>query len=174
MPIRKHLLSLSAICLCSISSIADAYQPPRMNVVVRFELQNMPFRQEVVTDDETARLDAFLDDIKVMSTNAFIISGHTDRLEAASTQDLAERRAAAVRDYMVEKGVDPKRIFWEGRPFDETPAESGRCADHLGARELIQCLGASRRVTIEVTGSVYKVPYYQHRLRKYLSTPDPM
>ena len=51
------------------------------------------------------------------------IEGHTDsRGSASANKALSERRAAAVRDYLVDKGVEAERLesegFGEERPLD--------------------------------------------------------
>ncbi len=51
-----------------------------------------------------------------VEVGAVIVSGHTDRLEAAGgNKALSEQRAKAVTDYLVGKGVSQKLIFWEGK-----------------------------------------------------------
>jgi len=53
---------------------------------------------------------------RAVQVGAVIVSGHTDRLEAAAgNKALSEQRAAAAKDYLVSKGLDQKLIFWEGK-----------------------------------------------------------
>lgn len=53
---------------------------------------------------------------RAVRVGAIIVSGHTDRLEAAAgNKALSEQRAAAVKDYLISKGADEKAIFWEGK-----------------------------------------------------------
>ena len=56
-------------------------------------------------------------DTRATNVSSIIVTGHTDRVEAAdrANADLDEKRAVAVRDYLVSKGVDTKLIFWEGK-----------------------------------------------------------
>ena len=59
------------------------------------------------------------------------ISGHTDsRGSEAYNQDLSERRAQSVRDYLVEHGVAAERLSAEGlgesQPADSNESEAGR------------------------------------------------
>ncbi|HSQ02453.1 MAG TPA: OmpA family protein, partial [Burkholderiales bacterium] len=55
-----------------------------------------------------------------VEVGSVIVSGYTDRLEAAKGNDaLSEQRAKAVKDYLVSKGVDQKVIFWEGKGAKE-------------------------------------------------------
>lgn len=47
---------------------------------------------------------------------SIIITGHSDKLESGpENYALSEKRAEAVRDYLVSKGLDQKLMFWEGR-----------------------------------------------------------
>ena len=47
---------------------------------------------------------------------SIIITGHSDKLESGpENYTLSEKRAEAVRDYLVSKGMDQKLMFWEGR-----------------------------------------------------------
>jgi outer membrane protein OmpA-like peptidoglycan-associated protein len=76
-----------------------------------------------------------------------IVSGHSDRLGATDyNREISEKRAEAVRDYLVEKGVDAERIELYG--YGQTvPVKS--CREEQGA-SLIECLAPNRRVVVEV------------------------
>lgn len=83
--------------------------------------------------------------------NAVIVTGHTDRLGSqAYNQKLSEKRAEAVRAYLVSKGVKPDSIDTMGA--GKTQPIKG-CDDKLGRKKLIECLAPNRRVTIDVKGS---------------------
>jgi outer membrane protein OmpA-like peptidoglycan-associated protein len=65
---------------------------------------------------------------------AIVIEGHTDSVGSpAYNLDLSRRRAAAVQDYLVSRGVDPSRItargFGEAYPVASNETESGREAN---------------------------------------------
>jgi len=60
-----------------------------------------------------------------------VIEGHTDNVgTAAYNKKLSQRRAEAVKQYMVEKGIDANRITAEGfgfdRPIASNDTEEGR------------------------------------------------
>jgi outer membrane protein OmpA-like peptidoglycan-associated protein len=70
------------------------------------------------------------------------ISGHTDRIGSASyNKKLSQQRANAVKNYLVKKGVDPRRVQSIGYG-EESPLASND--DELEGREL------NRRVEFEV------------------------
>ena len=59
------------------------------------------------------------------------VEGHTDSIGAdAYNQDLSERRARAVRDYLVSKGVNARRIgsvgYGESKPVASNDTPEGR------------------------------------------------
>ena len=78
------------------------------------------------------------------------VNGHTDRLGSAQfNQKLSERRAEAVKAYLVSRGADPAKIETYG--FGKTmPVKS--CPDQKDRKALIACLAPNRRVEIEAQG----------------------
>jgi OmpA-OmpF porin, OOP family len=61
----------------------------------------------------------------------FVIEGHTDNQgNRAVNQPLSERRAAAVRAWLIEKGIDAARLraagFGDSRPIDSNATPEGR------------------------------------------------
>ncbi|MDR3327847.1 MAG: OmpA family protein [Prevotellaceae bacterium] len=69
--------------------------------------------------------------VKIMNENNDFnldIAGHTDNVgKPASNLDLSTRRAAAVKDYLVRKGIDAARISSEGYG-DTRPVASNKTA----------------------------------------------
>lgn len=80
------------------------------------------------------------------------VSGHTDRLGSAQyNQVLSEKRAEAVKNYLISKGISADVIETYG--FGKTqPVPGVSCSDSLGRAKLIECLEPHRRVVIEVKG----------------------
>ena len=85
-----------------------------------------------------------------------IAVGHADRIGTdAYNQALSEKRAAAVKDFLVNKGVAANRIYTEGK--GKTQPVSGEKCRKLGAengknKKLVDCLGIDRRVELEAVG----------------------
>jgi peptidoglycan-associated lipoprotein len=96
-----------------------------------------------ITDDARAKLDA---KVPVLSQNAAVrirISGHTDsRGSDEYNLALGQRRAAAAKRYLTDRGIDAGRI--EIVSFGE---ERGACTD-----ETESCWSQNRRDEFEITG----------------------
>ena len=80
-----------------------------------------------------------------------IVNGHADRLGSAQyNQKLSERRADAVRAYLVSKGADAAQVETLG--FGKTtPVKS--CPDQKDRSAMISCLAPNRRVVVEIQGT---------------------
>jgi len=78
-----------------------------------------------------------------------LVTGHTDRLGTeAYNQKLSERRADAVRDYLVFKGIDRAKIETIGMGEKQPVVQ----CDQKSMKQLIDCLGPNRRVDVQVKG----------------------
>lgn len=61
-------------------------------------------------------LDRVADTLSTLPDRSYVIEGHTDNIGSdADNQRLSERRAKAVRDYLVSKGIDDSRIQSVGK-----------------------------------------------------------
>jgi len=79
------------------------------------------------------------------------VNGHADRLGSPQyNQRLSEKRAEAVRAYLISKGVsrDQVETFGFGKT---TPVKS--CPDQKDRKSLIECLAPNRRVVVEIQGT---------------------
>jgi OmpA-OmpF porin, OOP family len=80
-----------------------------------------------------------------------IVNGHADRLGSTQyNQKLSEKRADAVRAYLISKGVDASKVETLG--FGKTLPVKG-CPDQKDRKGLIECLSPNRRVVVEVQGT---------------------
>jgi len=129
-------------------------EPPKKPAVVNLASTELfEFNKAVLTPEARAKLDsevvAKLRDMK--DVKFIIVNGHADRLGSAQyNQKLSEKRADAVRAYLVSKGVDASKVETLG--FGKTlPVKS--CPDQKNRKELIECLSANRRVVVEVQGT---------------------
>jgi OOP family OmpA-OmpF porin len=103
-----------------------------------------------LTPEALARLDAEIVPKLVASKEIryLHVYGHSDRTGSAEyNRKLSEKRAEAVRDYFVSKGVDPDKIevFGYGQTL---PVKS--CRDEKERSALIECLAPNRRIVVEI------------------------
>jgi len=114
------------------------------------------FDRSALRPGETPKLDALADRIKGQTFDRVEAVGHADRIGTNPYNlRLSEQRAAAVRGYLVSKGLDAGRIRIEAAG-ERTSVTGDACKD-MGPerrqnRKLVQCLQPDRRVAIEVVG----------------------
>ena len=102
------------------------------------------FDKSVLKPEGKAGLDALLVQLQGMNTEVMITVGHTDSVGSdAYNQKLSLRRAAAVKAYLVSKGVDAARVYTEGKG-ETQPVADNKTADGRAK---------NRRVTVEVVGT---------------------
>jgi OOP family OmpA-OmpF porin len=91
----------------------------------------------------------------VQKLELVLVTGHTDTIGTqAYNQKLSERRADAVRDYLVSKGVPKDKIETLG--MGKTQPVPGVVCKQTNRKELIACLQPLRRVEVEVKGEIVK------------------
>ena len=90
---------------------------------------------------------------QVQKLEVVLVTGHTDRLGTdAYNQKLSERRADAVRNYLVSKGVDKAKIETIGMGEKQPVVQ----CDQKDMKALIACLQPNRRVEVQVKGEAKK------------------
>jgi len=128
-------------------------EPKKPAVVNLASTELFEFNKAVLTEEARKKLDAEviakLRDLKDL--RYVIVNGHADRLGSNEyNQRLSEKRADAVRAYLVSKGVDAAKVETLG--FGKTlPVKS--CPDQKERKNLIECLSPNRRVVVEVQGT---------------------
>ena len=124
---------------------APAPAPVAVSEKVSFSAESLfDFDKAVVKPDGKAALDALVDNLKGMNTEAIVTVGHTDSIGTnAYNQKLSLRRAEAVKAYLVSKGVEASRIYVEGKGETQPVADNKTAAGRA----------KNRRVTVEVVGS---------------------
>ena len=82
-----------------------------------------------------------------------IAVGHADRFGTdAYNQKLSEKRAAAVKEYLVGKGMEANRVYTEGKGKKQPVTKADQCKGPK-SKKTIACLQPDRRVEIEVIGT---------------------
>ncbi|ANQ85778.1 OmpA family protein [Azoarcus olearius] len=111
------------------------------------------FDKAVLKPEGRTKLDDLAAKAKGIKLEVILAVGHTDRLGSDSyNQKLSERRAAAVKTYLVSKGVEANRVYTEGKG-EKQPVTGNKCDSVKNRKALIECLQPDRRVEVEVIGS---------------------
>jgi outer membrane protein OmpA-like peptidoglycan-associated protein len=122
----------------TVVSISDTLyvdlQPIKRNTVI--VLKNLFFDTDKTIIKNTS-VESLEEMYRLLVDNPKIrvmITGHTDNVASdAYNIRLSEGRAKAVYDEMVRRGIDPKRMKWQGKgerePIDTNKTEEGRAAN---------------------------------------------
>ncbi|MBL8438158.1 MAG: OmpA family protein [Zoogloeaceae bacterium] len=115
------------------------------------------FDKATLRPEGKAKLDDLASKAQGIKLEVILAVGHTDRLGSDSyNQSLSEKRAAAVKSYLVSKGIEPNRVYTEGK--GEKQPVTGTTCNKMGKEsgknaKLVACLQPDRRVEIEVIGT---------------------
>jgi len=102
------------------------------------------FDKSVLKPEGKAKLDDLANKVKSINLEVVIAIGHTDSIGSdAYNQRLSVRRAESVKAYLVSRGVEPNRIYTEGKG-EKQPVASNKTKE--GRQK-------NRRVEIEVIGT---------------------
>ena len=102
------------------------------------------FDKAVLKPEGKAKLDDLANKIRGINLEVVIAIGHTDSIGSdAYNQKLSVRRAESVKSYLVSKGVEPNRIYTEGKG-EKQPVASNKSKDGRAK---------NRRVELEVIGT---------------------
>jgi OOP family OmpA-OmpF porin len=115
------------------------------------------FDKATLKPEGRAKMDDLVSKLAGVSLEVIIAVGYTDRIGSdAYNLKLSQRRAQAVKDYLVSKGIEPNRVYTEGKG-EANPVK--QCADPSAKgevrnqKQLIDCLQPNRRVEVEVVGT---------------------
>lgn len=129
---RAQLLTFVGAAL-AVAPVAAADTPETDVVTEVF----FPFDSSALGGDDTARLDAAANAVCEMPGGRVVISGHADpRGTAPYNVGLSARRAEAVRDYLIRRGVDRDAIVMAFYGEDGAPRDT---------------FAQDRRVTVSLT-----------------------
>ena len=112
------------------------------------------FESAELGSDGRKLLDELASQLLAADLEKLTATAHADRIgTVAYNEDLAERRAEAIRDYLLEKGVAEELLHIQSRGAHQ-PVTNGRC-EGMGPEtkqnaKLIACLQPDRRAEIEV------------------------
>lgn len=133
--------------------VAKPAAPKKPAVLTLSSTELFEFNRAVLTQEARAKLDKeIVSRARDLAAVSHVqVDGHADRLGSHEyNQRLSERRAEAVRAYLVSRGFDASRIETLG--FGKTnPVKS--CPDQKQRKALIECLAPNRRAVVEVKGT---------------------
>lgn len=134
---------------------AEPAKPPQATLLpltISVEADSLfDFDRYSIRPDSRHNLDELLARLEGIGYGQVIAVGFADPIGTDKyNQRLSERRAAAVKRYLVSKGIPPDRIKAEGRGSTEEYASYKSCGG-LRKQKLIACLQPNRRVEVTVT-----------------------
>jgi OOP family OmpA-OmpF porin len=100
------------------------------------------FDKSVLKPEGKARLDDLVAKLGGTTLEVIIAIGHTDAIGGdAYNQALSVRRAEAVKAYLVSKGIEPNRIYTEGKgkkqPIASNATDAGRAKNRRTEIEIV-------------------------------------
>jgi OOP family OmpA-OmpF porin len=102
------------------------------------------FDKAVIKPEGRSKLDDLASKVKGINLEVVIAVGHADSIGSDEyNQRLSQRRAEAVKAYMVSKGIEPNRVYTEGKG-EKQPVADNKTADGRAK---------NRRTEIEVIGT---------------------
>lgn len=135
--------------------IAAAPTPPPAPIIEKVALDSdvlFEFDKAVLRPEGQKKLDELADRIKDAKVESILAVGHADRIGPEKyNEKLSAERAAAVKQYLAQKGIEEQRVRSEGRGESE-PVTGDQCKGVKGSK-LISCLQPDRRVDVEVRGT---------------------
>lgn len=130
-----------------------AAKPKRCDATVTFGTdESFEFNKSTLKPAAMAKLDK---DVvgklaQCAKVDLVLVSGYTDRLGSPQyNQKLSEKRADAVKAYLVKKGVDASKVDTMG--MGKT-LQIKACPDGKDRKALISCLAPNRRAVVEIKG----------------------
>ena len=149
---RWSVTNAIAECDAEIVAARDKVEVAAAEIVlnpVRLEADTLfEFDSDELTADGTRLLDDLVGNLTAtgLQEQKIRITGYADRIgREAYNLGLSQRRAVAVRDYLVSKGVSPDYVETQGlgtaNPLVACEGESGT--------SLVECLAPNRRTEVE-------------------------
>ena len=143
-------------CVAPVAAVAPAAAPAPKPSADKIKLAAdtlFDFDKATLKAEGRAKLDELAVKSKQLKLEVILAVGHTDRIGSdAYNQKLSERRAAAVKTYLVSKGVEANRVYTEGKG-EKQPVTGDKCKGNKATKELKACLQPDRRADIEIIGT---------------------
>jgi OmpA-OmpF porin, OOP family len=111
------------------------------------------FNKADLKSEGKAKLDDLTSKLKGINLEVIIAIGHADRFGTDKYNNaLSLKRAEAVKSYLVGKGIEPNRIYTEGKGKKQPVTKPDQCKGPKSPK-VVACLQPDRRVEIEVVGT---------------------
>ena len=123
--------------------------------------EKITFSADALFDFDSAKLkpngiqslNEFVTGIKGVKYDLIIAVGYADRIGSDEyNKKLSVRRAESVKAHLVSRGIEPSRVFVDGKG-EANPVTGNSCVGDKKTKALIECLAPDRRVEIEVAGT---------------------
>ncbi len=107
------------------------------------------FDKSTLKPEAKATLDDLVSKLRAINLEVIIAVGHTDSIGSdAYNQKLSVRRADSVKAYLVSKGIEPNRIYTEGKGKKQPIAPNT-----INGKDNPAGRAKNRRVEIEIVGT---------------------
>lgn len=141
------------VCEPKVAEAGPAGKPAAEKVTVAADAL-FDFDKATLRAEGKAKLDEVVAKAGAIKLEVIIAVGHTDRLGSdAYNQKLSQRRAEAVKAYVVGKGIEANRVYTEGKGETQPKTKPEDCPGAKKTKKLIDCLQPDRRVEIELIGT---------------------
>lgn len=129
---------------------APAKPAPLVNEKVTFAADTFfDFNKYSLKPEAKEKLDDLVGKLKGINLEVIIAVGHTDSIGSdAYNQKLSVQRAESVKGYLVSKGIEPNRIYTEGKGKKQPIAPNT-----INGKDNPEGRAKNRRVEIEVVGT---------------------
>jgi len=112
------------------------------------------FDRTEIKPEGAQALDKLVADLRTLDYELVLVTGHTDRIGSRDYNlGLSQRRADAVKAYLVNAGIPADRITTRGVNSDDPVTRPEDCRGTGSPQAQIACLAPDRRVVVLVTGS---------------------
>lgn len=138
---------------------AKVAAPAPKPAVQRFTLSAdalFDFDKATLKPEGRKKLDELANSLRGAQYESIVATGHTDRAGSVSyNQRLSERRAEAVKNYLLTLGLEVGKITAVGKGKSQTTLKPTECrgAGYTTRAAILACLQPDRRVVIDVTGT---------------------
>lgn len=111
------------------------------------------FNKATLKPEGRAALTSVVDSLMTLrNVEVMAVIGYTDRIGSDKYNlALSNRRAEAVKAYLVQAGIDANNIITQGRG-KANPVTGDTCRGQVG-KQLISCLQPDRRAVVEIIGT---------------------